>query len=212
MGMGQKQMDLFGQTVFKEPEPESEEASILKSALQKCIRQGQAEKAMYMALQLLKKGGWYNCWRRLRIMAVEDCGQPEVITAVETLYKQFLEMKGKEGDGTSWDCQRTVAAAAKILAESPKDRRADEILELLWAYEQCPDDPELKKMVEELAEIPDDAYDGHTLKGRKMGRGLLHWYERASQTTNRTAEYANWRQRFEQLMIRLSREKKIKWD
>jgi replication-associated recombination protein RarA len=204
------QVDLFGKVVKKDPEPESEEVSLIKSALQKCVRQGLAEKAMYFALQLLKKGGWYNCWRRLRIIAVEDCGQADVIAAVEALYRQFLEHKGKDGDGLSWDCQRCVACAAKLLAESKKDRRADEFLELMWAYEQASGDPELKQWVEELSSIPDDAYDMHTLQGRKRGRGLEHWYGCSSRTTNRTPEYEKWRENFEKLMLRLAREKKIK--
>ena len=205
-----KQVDLFGNVVKKESEPEGEEVSLLKSALQKAIRQGLTEKAMYFALQLLKKAGWYNCWRRLRIIAVEDVGTAEAVTAVHALYREFLELKGKDGDGLSWDCQRCVACAAKILAESAKDRRADEVLELLWAYEQCPSDPELKAWIEELSAIPDDAYDMHTLQGKKKGRGLEHWYTRASRTVNMTPEYGAWRERFEKLMLRLAQEKKIR--
>lgn len=208
--MTMKQIDLSGKVVTVSDDQEKAEVGLLKSALQKCIRRGQTEKAMYFAIELAKKGGWYMAWRRLRVIAVEDVGQSDVISAVEALYRQFLEWKGKDGDGTGWDCLRCVACAAKILADAPKDRRADEMLELLEAFEKCPDDVELQQWHDELSQVPDDAYDMHTLQGKKMGRGLLHWYTASSYTDKKSMAYNTWRHRFESVMTRLVKEKRLK--
>jgi len=205
-----KQVDLTGNVVAVSDDQEKAGVGLLESALQVCIRRGQTEKAMFFAVELVKKGGWYLAWRRLRVIAVEDVGGASVISAVEALYRQFLEWKGKDGDGTSWDCLRCVTCAAKILADAPKDRRADEILELLWAFEKCPDDAELQQWHDELSSVPDDAYDVHTLQGKKMGRGLLHWYTNSSYTDKKTLAYNTWRYRFESVMTRLVKEKKLK--
>ena len=210
--MTAKQTDLFGQPVKKvegEEEKAAAEVGLLKSALQKCIRRGLTEKAMFFAVEVVKKGGWYVAWRRLRIIAAEDVGEPSVISAVEALYRQFLEYKGKDGDGTSWDCLRCVTCAAKILADAPKDRRADEMLEFLDAYEKCPDDAELQQWHDELSTVPDAAYDVHTLQGRRMGRGNLHWYTESSYCDKKTVDYELWHSRFSTVMTRLAKEKKL---
>jgi hypothetical protein len=203
----EKQVD-FDRKVVGEVEMDSEDASLWKSVLQKAVRRGMAEKAMFAAYKLASLNGW-NCWKRLSVITDEDVGQPEVITAVDILYRKFMALKkdSKERKLT-WDMQRCVVCAAKILADSPKDRRADEFLELIGAFGKRPDDKELAKKKEELERIPDEALDMHTLKGRKMGRGNLFWYEVSSETVNKTPQYKAWREWFKPLMIRLEHEKK----
>jgi replication-associated recombination protein RarA len=184
--MNDKQMDLFG-NVKKENivDENKEEISELKSALQKAVRQGLTEKAMYFAYQLAKQAGWWITWRRLRIIATEDCGQAKTIVAVESLYRQFLDVKGKQ-DELSWDAMRCIVCASKILAESKKDRRADEFLEVMVKAEQ--DNEE------------DGTLDMHTVKGRKMGRGDKYFYEVSSRVNNASEEYKKWRERFNKVV------------
>jgi hypothetical protein len=191
-----EQTDLFGNKIEKVDE-NKEEISELKSALQKAIRQGLTEKAMYFAYQLAKQAGWWITWRRLRIIAVEDCGQPETVVAVEMLYKQFLDVKGKNDD-LSWDAMRCIVCASKILADSKKDRRADEFLELMLKAEQG--NVEAQKWTNELSQYPDGTLDMHTLKGRKMGRGDKYFYEVSSRVNNATDEYKRWRERFNKVV------------
>jgi len=56
----------------------------------------------------------------------------------------------------------------------------------------------------------DEAYDMHTKEGRKMGRGLLYWYQVSSKCENMTDEYRKWRKWFEPFMIELIKRKKEK--
>lgn len=203
----EKQVNFDGKVVGQ-VEVDSEDASIWKSVLQKAVRRGMTEKAMYAAYKLASLN-WWSCWKRLSVIADEDVGQPEAITAVDVLYRKFMALKkdGKEKKLT-WDMQRCVVCAAKILAESPKDRRADEFLELVTVMEKRTADEELIKKKEELERIPDEALDMHTLRGRKMGRGNLFWYEVSSETVNKMEAYEEWHEWFRPLMVKLTKEKR----
>lgn len=201
----EKQVDLTGKKVGKEEQKDDdrEDLAILKSALQKAVRRAEIEKAMYFALRLAEKN-WWTAWRRLTVISVEDVGQPLEIVAVDTLFKQFMAFKrqqGKDEQGLSWDMKRCVVAAARMLAESWKDRRNDEFLELLDAVDKHGKDfPELQEWRDEVSTVPDEALDVHTMTGRKMHRGNLHWLEVSSQTELRTVDYEIWREWFEELM------------
>jgi len=202
----ERQVD-FDRKVVGQSEVDSEDASLWKSVLQKAVRSGMAEKAMYAAYKLASLS-WWSCWKRLSVIADEDVGQPEAITAVDVLYRKFMALKKDEKEKKlSWDMQRCVVCAAKILADSAKDRRGDEFLEILQAFEKYPDNEDLKKFREDFEKIPDEALDMHTLQGRKMGRGNLFWYEVSSETVNRTEAYEKWHRWFKPLMVRLTKEK-----
>jgi hypothetical protein len=206
----EKQIDLYGKNTETPSMSRQgrEELSIWKSVLQKAVRRGNAEKAMYAAYQLASLNCW-SCWKRLSVIVDEDVGQPEAITVVDVLYRKFMAFKKEAKKGMlSWDMKRCVVCAAKILAEAPKDRRADEFQELVDAIEKHGEDEELRKKKEELEHVPDEALDMHTLQGRKMGRGNLFWYEVSSETTNKTPEYEEWRSWFKPLMIRLATKEK----
>jgi len=206
----EKQIDLYGNSTESASlnRQQREELSVWKSVLQKAVRRGNAEKAMYSAHKLASLN-WWSCWKRLSVIADEDVGQPDAITAVDVLYRKFTALKkeAKEGE-LSWDMKRCAVCAAKILAEAPKDRRADEFLELLDAIEKHRKDEELGKKKQELEAIPDEALDMHTLQGRRIGRGDLYWYEVSSETVNKTSEYKAWHDWFNPLMIRLVKERK----
>lgn len=164
---------------------------------------------MYAAYKLASLN-WWSCWKRLGVIADEDVGQPEAIAAVDVLYRKFMALKKDEKEKLSWDMKRCVVCAAKILAESPKDRRADEFLELVDAMEKRTKNKELEKKNAELESVLDEALDMHTLQGRKMGRGNLFWYEVSSETMNRTPPYEKWRAWFKPLMIEIVKTKEGK--
>ena len=194
------QTNLDGKRLHSQDQDEpdrSEEIQILKSALQKAIRRGQAEKAMYYADRLVRLNA-YSCWRRLRIIAVEDVSFAGAVMAVELLYRHFLDFKGTDKSGPSWDGRRDAINAARILAELPKDRRSDEFLELEAVAEEG--NEKAKAYLDELAKYDDWVFDQHTTKGRKMGRGDEYWIEVSSQTVDRTEEYVKWRLKWESLM------------
>ena len=207
--MTEKQVDLTGKPIEKaEIEEENPSVSVWKSALQKAVRRCEVDKAMYSALMLLEKGGSWITWKRLSTIADEDVEQPDVIVAVDCLYRKFQAMRKQKKKGSySWDEKRCVVLAAKILAESPKDRRADEFLELIDAIEKYRDKiPNLRLLLENWMPS-DEAYDMHTKEGRKMGRGLLYWYQVSSKCENMTEEYRKWREWFEPFMIELVKRK-----
>jgi replication-associated recombination protein RarA len=207
-GAIEKQVDLTGRTIEQEKMSDSEELGIWKSVLQKAVRRGMTEKAMYAVYRLVSLN-WWSCWRRISVIADEDVGQPDAIVAVDVLYRKFLAMKGGTEKGElSWDAKRCVLCAAKILSEAPKDRRGDEFLELMEAIEKHGKDEQLQKIKTELEAIPDEALDMHTLQGRRMGRGDLYWYEVSSETVNKTPEYEAWREQFfKPLMLQLTKKK-----
>jgi replication-associated recombination protein RarA len=100
-----KQVDLAGKAIEQGQEKTSdrEELGLLKSALQKSIRHGNVEKAMYFGLKLAEQNTW-SVWRRLSIIADEDVGQPEEIVAVHVLHKKFMAFKKQANKGElSWD-------------------------------------------------------------------------------------------------------------
>ncbi|MFX1480448.1 MAG: hypothetical protein ACFFCI_20315 [Promethearchaeota archaeon] len=106
--------------------------------------------------------------------------------------------------------QRCIICAVKILAEAPKDRRADEFLEIIEALTKYRKDEEIEKTRKELETIPDEALDMHTYQGRRMGRRNLFWYEISSETKNKTPKYKTWHNWYKPLMIRLTKQKKKK--
>jgi len=111
----------------------------------------------------------------------------------------------------SWDMRRSVVCCAKVLSESPKDRRADSFLEWREATIRCGDDPEVRAKVEELDRLDDWVYDIHTRQGRKMGRGNVHWYEESSHVENAVQGQKDWEAEFVPILMRLARENKVTW-
>jgi hypothetical protein len=201
---GTGQLGLDGKVVGNGMESlreEREEVGLLKSALQKYVRRGLGERAAYVAYQLSnKKTGWI-LWKRMNIIAVEDCLDALVIVAVSELGKQAMKY-GYE----TWDGRRCAVAASLLMSESRKDRRSDEFLELMDVTEKRTHDDELKAKMDDLAKIEDYVKDQHTAVGRRMGRGDLFWYEVSSETVGKTSGYEEWRRWFKPLMIRLTKE------
>ncbi len=193
-----KQTNLYGDTVNEAVEEKNnEDAQLLKSVLQKAVRRGVVEKAMYAAYQLSNKRTGWILWRRLTIISAEDVLDPNVIVTVDVLRRE-----AKEFGYESWDGKRCAVAAAILLAESKKDRRADEFLELMAAVDKHGDKIlELAEVKKEFESIPDEALDMHTTRGRKMGRGERYWYEVSSETENKMDNYAKWREWWKPLML-----------
>lgn len=179
--LGSGQLDLIGESVAK---MDRNELALEKSALQKYIRRGLVEKAMYHAWVMSTVETGWSLWKRLNIIAVEDVLDPVVIIAVAELSKQA----SKYGYG-EWDGKRCAVAAAKIMAESSKDRSADEFLEVMDYYAKHHDDEECKKRIAELGALDDWVFDVHTPQGRKMGRGDEYWYNESSKVENPSDRY-----------------------
>ena len=95
------------------------------SALQKDIRLGNEEQALYWALELLPRYEAY-LWRRLLVICNEDIGiaNPEILVQVQVLRSQYFEFREEGKDGT---CRLILANAILLMCRSPKARIADHV-------------------------------------------------------------------------------------
>ncbi len=136
------------------------------SALQKSIRRGQEEFAMFWALEMEETNpSWL--WKRLMIMSTEDVGiaDPSVCTTVKTMWDTYEKMKemakGKKPES------HILGMAVLSLCRAPKNH---EVLYFPMVVNWW------RKYLDWKIEIPDYALDVHTKRGKKMGRGRNHWY------------------------------------
>jgi len=142
------------------------------SALQKEIRRGHEEQAMYWALELAETYADF-LWVRLIIIANEDIGlaDPTVIVLTESLRIQFYLVRKKKG--ASW---RIVLANAIIaLCRAKKTRLADSFMAAI-SHRRDSEGWRLK--------VPDYALDKHTVRGKRLGRSWDHWASEGCQLHN----------------------------
>lgn len=139
------------------------------SALQKDIRRGNEEQALYWCLELLPRYEMY-LWRRLMVICNEDIGlgNPDVLVQIPLLRAQYFEFRGLGKNGT---CRLILANAIMLMCRSPKARTADHFQRVVT--QQWVEDSRAKQ----TRPIPDYAFDKHTNKGKSMGRGFDHWLD-----------------------------------
>ena len=148
----------------------------LLSVLQKCIRRGLEHDALFFALELESyndKGSKTALWNRLKVIASEDIGlaNPLMPILTKTLYKHYLDVK-KNGSRLVF-----LSNAVISLCRSPKSRISDDLLNVLFLEKEKGITDDLLNVVlleKEKGlklEIPDYAYDMHTIKGKAKGRG-----------------------------------------
>ena len=141
------------------------------SAMQKSIRRGLVDEAMFWAVELeLSQYGLY-CWKRLRIIASEDIGmaEPMACVVVRTLFDNYVEQR-KHKDAKSE--REFMVHAVVFLATCPKSRAIDHANMVHFT------DHDVKARNHP---VPDFAYDQHTQKGRSMGRGVEWFFEESTQ-------------------------------
>jgi replication-associated recombination protein RarA len=136
------------------------------SALQKAIRRSQPAAAVYWGYELWNSGYDNWAWSRLREIASEDIGiadrgLPANLAELERVSK--AEAKKKPGAG-----KLQFVHAVLLLATAEKSR--------LVALMTIVNDSDHH----ERLEIPDEALDRHTRRGRAMGRGFEHFIEEAA--------------------------------
>lgn len=136
------------------------------SALQKAIRRSQVEEAVYWALELHGSGHKAWCWSRLQTICSEDIGPaaPNLPAQIATL--RAWSEKAKEGGGME------LTHAVILLATAPKSRIA------CWMVLRAVSNHHPR------IEIPDEALDQHTRRGKQMGRGYEHFVQEAQVLTD----------------------------
>lgn len=150
------------------------EAGLIVSWLQKAIRRGNAQDAVYCAVELDRSGWGEWCWKRLLIIASEDVGiaDPTISSEIWSLYQTYLYQKKKDAEP-----RLMLVHAVLRLAYAKKD--SEVVNAVVWARDGVDHSPK--------PEIPDYVYDRHTLKGKQMGRGYEHFVEEGSLLENRIA-------------------------
>ena len=163
------------------------------SALQKQIRRGIEDDALYFALEICDNGqnknGFYKLRNKLLMIAYEDIGlgNPDVVLQVSLALRDMERMYKSENDGWKLILAHTIL----ILSRTEKSKISDHFqkyVEYIWE----------KKTPEEMeVEIPDYALDINTSKGNKMGRkkgslkGLEHFIEFSEKLENENPDVNN---------------------
>ncbi len=133
----------------------------LISALQKCIRRGMQEEAMYFALELGNEGksGFGLLHSRLLITSYEDIGLADPLT-VGSVSQALQDMKNMY-DQKKGDWEMVLSYIILLLSKAQKSRITDHfkiVMKHKWNKE------------EKGYSIPDFALDMHTSQGNLLGR------------------------------------------
>jgi replication-associated recombination protein RarA len=147
------------------------------SALQKAVRRGDCDGAVYWAheMNLSGLGAW--AWRRLLIITSEDIGlaepnAPAVVAGLWTLSQVLLAHQEKPAAGEKvqhpW---LQLLQATWYLARCAKNRELADMTTLF----------EIRAQRHQFLEVPDIALDMHTRRGRAMGRGARHFEDDSPQ-------------------------------
>lgn len=136
------------------------------SAIQKAIRRGDEDTAMFFAVEMFNSKYDEYVWKRLKIISSEDVGlaQPGISTEIQSLYAMYTDQKKKKDEKNAPE-RLFLTHAVIMLCRAQKSRLVDWSLINYW-----------NAHAEDNREMPDYAYDKHNQKGRSMGRGVEHFY------------------------------------
>lgn len=170
-------------------------ASEVISGLQKHIRRGEEELAMQAAAELLYSGhkmlvGWLL--NRLEVIAHEDIGiaNPTAVMFTAVTAGQIRELlKAKKDDRASL----YVANIILLLCRSPKSRLGDHF------QAACGKPVKLGTPYE----VPEYAFDKHTTRGRKLGRGLQHFRDSSALLSPQSGEHDPYEDRAYEVWARM---------
>jgi replication-associated recombination protein RarA len=138
------------------------------SAMQKCIRRGLEEDALFWATELDLAGYGAYVWKRLQIIASEDIGLADLnaCAQVRALYENWSEQrKNTPKERRHLTGRIFLVHAILICVRAKKSRMVDNALITMYESER----PQ--------REIPDFALDLHTAKGRSAMRGVDHFFK-----------------------------------
>ena len=134
------------------------------SALQKTIRVGDVRQAAYWAVELESCGGPARkyLWNRLKVILSEDIGPTSegnaLVPVLETLANNYHDAWQRGNDSYRLSLMHAIIA----MCRAAKTRICDDLA--IAVYQST-----------DRYEIPDNALDKHTQRGRSLGRGLHHW-------------------------------------
>jgi replication-associated recombination protein RarA len=137
------------------------------SAMQKCIRRGLEEQAMFWAIELETRFHDY-LWKRLQIISIEDIGigDPQVVLYVAEMRKLYQELRKDFEKRGARSLRMALSNAILAMCRATKSRIGDEFGIVMYGRHEDGLHPE----------IPDFALDQHTKRGKEMGRGPEHFF------------------------------------
>jgi replication-associated recombination protein RarA len=144
------------------------------SAMQKSIRRGLEVEAMEFACELIhtSQGFFTMVCNRLEVISHEDidtCADPTIVPFVKTAMEQAQEWYKKaikKDPNNPGAARMPVGNAIRMMCRAIKSREGDHYQAAIG----------LKSVLEGyVPTIPDWANDGHTLAGKRLGRGLDHF-------------------------------------
>lgn len=143
------------------------------SCLQKCIRRGLEEPALFWATELDLSGYGEYCWKRLRIMVSEDIGlaEPGLAAEIRSLYGNWVDQR-KKADTKHGPERLFLVHAVLVLARARKSRMVDHALIAMYEAQRP------------RRELLDAALDKHTSRGRRLGRGDGHFWTEGATLAN----------------------------
>jgi len=142
------------------------------SALQKSIRRGDIKIASFFALELFASGFDNYCWKRLLTVSAEDVEEFVTREIVSLHYAyELINKNRKAGDKKG---RIFITKAVFVLCKSLKSRETDHYQNLVYDKRIGISRVEIKNAIEEASkvsqDIPEYAYDIHTLKGKRRGK------------------------------------------
>jgi replication-associated recombination protein RarA len=135
------------------------------------------KESLYWAIELWESNYKEYVWKRMLIISSEDVGlaDPNIATQIWSLY-QIYTFLAKKKDKHCPEKLHFVQAVV-MLARCKKSRYVDMVL--------CNQFMQHEKT---HIDVPEWAYDMHTLKGRQQGRsgkkGIVHFYESSAKINN----------------------------
>jgi len=146
------------------------------SALQKCIRRGLADDALFWATELDLAGYGEYVFKRLVIISCEDIGlaDPGAVVRVTALRDAWRDQR-KKNDTRHAPERLFLVQAVLDVARAPKSRMVDHALIVMYEGDR-PARP-----------VPDFALDKHTARGRAAKRSWKHFWEEGARLENRAA-------------------------
>lgn len=142
------------------------------SALQKEIRRGNFENAVFYTLEMLESGDKFitKFWERMVVIVVEDISDNNCIIQIKSLKDIYFDLQNTK----SGDKNMQAIKAVKILCEAKKDRIVSEIYDYM----------KIRRKQGYKIEIPKYAIDMHTKKGKELKLDYLDFLQRSSKIKN----------------------------
>ena len=143
------------------------------SAMQKCVRRGMEREAMEFACELIHTSKAFHSMvcKRLEIISHEDIdtqADPAIVPFVATAVAQAMRWYDPEKIGAS---RMAIGNAIRLMCRAKKSREGDHFGIAIGQG---------NLIGGKVPVIPDWALDGHTLAGKKIGRGLDYFREHSA--------------------------------